>query len=91
MAQAYYLFVPIVKGNVIGHIRVYEQEIGCLVSCQSKNVQKSTRTHAAFLLHLDVVNVTVNCWFMAGQALLLFLCSYLCASLWSWGQTLGMS
>ena len=66
MAQAYYLFVPIVKGYVIGHIGVYEQEIGRLASCWSKNVQKSTCTHAAFLLSLDIVNVTVNHWFMAG-------------------------
>ena len=46
------------------------QNIGHLVSYQSNNIQKST--HAAFLLHLDVMNVTVNCRFTPDQVLLSF-------------------
>lgn len=43
----------------------------------SKNVQIST--HAVFLLHLDVMNMTVDCQFIPGWVLLPFLCSCLCA------------
>ena len=48
------------------------QNIGHLVSCQSKNVQKCTRV--AFLSHFDdIVNVTVYCQFTSGQVVLPYL------------------
>ena len=62
--------------------------IGCISVCKisaiwhlagQKNVQKST--HAAFLSHLNIGNVPVNCQFTPGRALLPFLCSFLCSFL----------
>ena len=47
-----------------------------------KNVQKST---VVFLLHLDIVNVTVNCRFIPGHALLPFPCLCMCALSGLWG------
>ena len=44
-----------------------------------KNPQKSA--HEAFFLHLDIVNVTLDCWFTPDRALLLFFCLRLCAPL----------
>ena len=41
------------------------QNISCLASCRSKNVQKSAR--AAFLTHLDIVDVMVICQFTQSQ------------------------
>ena len=55
----------------------YVTKYGLLSILSVKNVQKGI--HTAFLLHLDIMNVTVNCWFTPGQALLLFLCLYLYA------------
>ena len=70
------------KGYAIGWVCVYifvymysSQNIGCVVSCWSKNVQESTC--AAFILHIDVVNVMVNCRFTPNRALFLFLCNAL--------------
>ena len=42
-----------------------------------KNLQKIAQ--GAFFLHLDIVNVMLDCWFNPDRALLLFLCSCLCA------------
>ena len=72
------------KSYAIDHVSVYSMCV-CVTKYQLlsalsvKNVQKGT--HAAFLSHLDIVNVTVDCRFTPGQALLPFLCSYmyLCA------------
>ena len=44
-----------------------------LASCQSKNL-----AHAAFFSHSDIGNVTVNCLFTPGQALLMYLYAYAC-------------
>ena len=83
------------KGYAIGHVCVctcicdIAQNIGRLAFCRSKNVQKSTR--GAFILHLGILNVTVNCRFTPGQALLTFVCSCLCVPRGHGSQMLGMS
>ena len=46
-------------------------------SSRSKNPRKSA--HEAFFLHLYFVNVTLDCQLTTDWALLLFLCSFLCA------------
>ena len=55
------------------------QKIACLASSRSRNLRKSYQ--GAFFLHIDIVNVTLNCQFTPDQVLLLFLCSCLCALL----------
>ena len=49
------------------------QNIDHLASCWSKNL-----AHAAFFSHSDIGNVTVNCLFTPGQALLMYLFAYAC-------------
>ena len=46
-----------------------------------QKVYRKASIHAAFLLHLDIMNVTVNCYITPGRVLLPILCSYLCAAL----------
>ena len=45
------------------------QNIGCLLSLELKNLKS---VYGSFLSHLDVVNVTLNCLFTPGLALLPF-------------------
>ena len=55
------------------------QKISHLAFSRSKNTWKSIQ--GAFLSHLDVMNVTVDCQLTPGQALLPFVCSHMCAPL----------
>ena len=77
------------KGYAIGHvyiyvcvyiyIYIYATKLAYFASSGSKNPWKSV--NGAFLSHLHIVNVTVDCLFTPGRALLLFLCSRLCTPL----------
>lgn len=63
------------KGYTIG--RVYISKHLLLGIFPIKNPEKIA--HGAFLLLLNIVNVTINYRFTSGRALPLFLCSYVCA------------
>ena len=79
------------KGYATGCICMYSSQAVWCVAGQ-KNVQKSTC--AAFISHIDVVNVMVDCRFTPSWALFPLICSFFCAFSRLWGlggQTIGMS
>ena len=65
--------------------RVYIYIYMCVFVCMSQKIARLASTWSkksaqeAFFSHLNIVNVTLDCQFTPGWALLLFLCLHLCA------------
>ena len=59
------------KGHAISRVYISHKRSSHLVSYRSKKKNWKS-THGAFLLHLDVVNMTVDCQFTPGWVLLVF-------------------